>query len=260
MALTYQSLLLYGFEVTVANSAIDFKLSGGGSEKNATLNLGFYSLTSLLEEITRAMSAADNSVNYFAIANRNVSGGLENRVTISTDGVFLSLLFSSGSRNASSVASLIGFTPTDRTGSTSYTGSSTAGTALVTELAGYNYIQPEMDEDVQGSVTISASGIKESISFGIMDFLQIEWKHEPKTKVINSWKPFFRWAMQQKSFEITPDYTLYNQFYEVTLEKTQKNGKGLGQVWREMLPDFPNEYETQPLEFRTVAQNGQFIV
>lgn len=260
MALAQKSLFLYGFEVTSLNSSIDFKTTSMGSEKNATLNLGFYSLTSLMEEIVRAMGVADASQTYTVTANRNVSGGLENRVTIAATGGFLSLLFASGSRAASSTCTLIGFLPADQTGAATYTGSSSAGTRLVTTYAGYNYGPPDFNKEIQGAHSISASGVKESIVFQIMKFISIEFKYEAKAFVLSSWVPMMDWAIQQRSFEFTPEYDTPGTFYEVTLEQTAKGSTGMAYSLAEMLPQFPNLYQTGPMRFRQRISAGQFII
>lgn len=251
MALKNQSLLLYNLQVTPSNNALDFKNASGEPEINATLTVGFYSLSSLLTEVQRALFAADNTNVYTVTADRTVAGGLQNRITISTSGTFLSLLFASGSRNATSCASLLGFTG-DQTGSTTYTGTSTSGTALVPDLVGYNYLPPTSYKRVQGAVNISASGVKEAIVFQIQQFITIQFKYEEEAKVASQWSPFWDWSIQQRPFDFTPDITSPNTVYPVTLEKTQADGKGIGFQMKEMLPSFPFLYDTGPLEFRVV--------
>lgn len=93
MALTGVSLIRYGLSVTAFNSSMDFKNSSGGSQISATLKTGFYSLTGLMDEVVRSMNAADPLNNYGYTIDRSVNSGTENRVTITTSGVFLSLLF-----------------------------------------------------------------------------------------------------------------------------------------------------------------------
>src|SRR5437868_3980949 len=112
MALKSRSLFLYGFQVTELNRSIDFKDTSGGPELSATLTIGFYSLTSLMAEIKRAMQAVSGAI-YTVTADRTYLSGTENRVTISTSGTYLSILFQTGTRAASSCASLIGFNGTD---------------------------------------------------------------------------------------------------------------------------------------------------
>jgi len=250
MALTAKSLILYGLEVTTSNRSIDFKTSGGGAELQATLTLGYYSLTDLMSEIKTQMQAADPYNTYTVTADRTISGGTQNRVTISTSGSYLSLLFGSGTRAASTVAPLIGFTSTDKTGATTYTGTSTCGTALTSTLTGYNWIPPEMNQKVFGSLNISTTGIKEAIVFQIQKFFSVQFKYEPKSYVINSWLPFWQWSIQQRAFEFTPEVTSPSAFYNCTLEKTGADSKGLGFAWKEQLPDFPNLYDSGLITFR----------
>lgn len=250
MALKDKSLFLYGFQVTDNNSSLDFKAASLGPTLLATLRLGYYSLTSLAQEIIRAMQTADPSNTYSVSVNRNVNGGLENRITISTSGTFLSLLFFSGPRTGSTVAPLIGFNVADYTGFTTYTNAASSGTTLVTELRGYNYISVDEMQKVFGSVNVSASGNKETIVFQIQKFWQVEFKYEPKTKTDTSWKNLNAWMIQQRLFEFTPEISSPTVFYEGTLESTGDDGKGLGITMKEMLPQYPNQYQTGNMKFR----------
>jgi hypothetical protein len=252
MALSAKSLIVWGLEVNITNRSLDFKTTSGGPTLQATLNLGYYSLTNLAAEIVRALSAADGSHTFTCTIDRSISGGLQNRITIATNSAFFQLLFLTGSRNASSCDSLIGFTHTDKTGATTYTGTSTAGTAILTEYPGYNYLSPDFNRKVFGSVNVSASGKKEAIVFQIQKFLQVEFRFETKANVIAKWVPFLTWAIQQRPFEITPEYTVYNTLYNVTLESTAGESKGLGYILNEMLPQFPNNYRTGLIKFRVI--------
>lgn len=250
MALKAKTLFLYNLQVTTDNRSIDFKSSSGGSQLNATLTLGFYSLTGLMAEVKRAMEEADPGNTYTITADRTISGGTANRVTIATSGSFLSLLFSSGTRSASTAALLLGFAITDRTGATSYTGTSSAGTVITSTLVGYNYLSTDFNRKVFGSLNVSATGEKEAIVFQVQQFFQMQFKYEPGSYVSSSWMPLMTWMIQQRPIEITPEITTPTSFYECTLEKTSADGKGLGYVFKEMLPDFPNLYDTGLMTFR----------
>lgn len=250
MALRSTSLFLYNLQVTTLNRSLDFRATSGGPILQATLNLGYYSLTDLMNEIIRALEAADPNHTYTVTANRTISGGTQNRVTISTSGTYLDLLFASGPRAASSVDSLIGFAHTDRTGSTSYTGTSSAGTVLQSTLYGYNYLSTDHMRKVFGALNVSASGQKEAIVFQIQKFIQVQFKYEPTVKFTNEWVPFLTWAIQQRSFDFTPEVNSPSVFYNVTLEKTGADGKGLAYTAKEMLPDFPFLYDIGVLTFR----------
>ncbi len=203
-----------------------------------------------MTEIKRAMEAADPANTYTVTADRTVSGGTENRITIATSGAFLELLFLSGPRTSSTIAPLIGFTTTDQTGSTSYTGTSTAGTALVSELVGYTFVPPEMRKKVFGNVNISTSGKKEAIVFSIQKFFTVEFKYEPTAKVETEWEGLNDWMMQQRLFDFTPNITAPSTFLEATLEQHQGDNQGLGFAMREMLPLFPDLWTTGIMTFR----------
>jgi hypothetical protein len=250
MALTANSLFLYGLQVTESNRSIDFKAASGGPELQATLTLGYYSLTGLLAEVKRAMEEADPANTYTASADRTISSGTQNRVTILTSGSFLSLLFASGTRAASTVAPLLGYTSTDKTGATTYTGSSSAGTVLVSTLVGYNYLPPDMKRKVFGSLNVSATGEKEAIVFQLQQFFQVQFKYEPQATVLLSWAPLIEWMIQQRPLEFTPEITSPSTFIECTLESTSADSKGLAHDWKEMLPNFPFLYDTGVLKFR----------
>lgn len=251
MALRAQSTFLYGFQVQMSNAAIDFKNASGGPVISATVPDGFYSLATLATAIAGAMNTADPANIYTVTVNRNVAGGTQNRVTISTNGIFLSLLFASGPRTASTIAPLIGFPVADQTGSTSYTGTSSAGTILVTAYPAYTYLPTTMEQLIYGNVNVSANGTKEVVVFQIQQFWSGEFKHEPEAKVITQWEPLYQWMIQGRLFDFTPEITSPTVFYTGTLEKTSRDGKALGFIWKEELSDIgPFFYTTGPLQFR----------
>jgi hypothetical protein len=101
-------------------------------------------------------------------------------------------------------------------------------------------------------VNLSASGKKETIVYQIQHFIQVEFKHEPQTTIITDWSPFFTWAIQQRPFDFTPEITTPNTAYQVTLETTTADGKGLAFKFTEELPDLPFHYTTGILTFRQV--------
>lgn len=252
MALKNKSLLLYNYQITSSNNAIDFVGAAAGPTLMATIPLGFYSLTSLLTAIASAMGAVDTAHTYTVTADRTISSGTQNRVTILTSGTHLDLLFVTGPRSASTIAALIGFSG-DQTGATTYTGTLTTGTALIPALTGYNWTPPTLYQQIQGSVNISASGTKEAIVYQIQQFMKVQFKYETEANAITNWNPFWQWAIQQRSFDFTPDYTLApGTFYEVTVEKTPQDSKGIGFLMAEMLPSFPFLYDTGLFEMRVV--------
>lgn len=256
MALKARSLILYGMEVDETNQSLDFKIAAMGPTLEATLRTGYYSLSSLCTEIVRALTEADSTNTYTCTADRTIAGGTSNRVTIATSGGFLQLLFLSGPRSTSTVATLIGFLVVDYTGSTSYTGSSAAGTPLIPDQIGYDYKDKRHQPKLFGAVNKSASGLKQAVVFQIQRFIDVRFQWEPETKVNTEWVPFIEWAIQQRPFDFTPEVTSPNTFYEVTLDSTPRDGKGLGFDMREMKDQVPEFYDTGKLVFMLTPQVG----
>ena len=250
MALTAKSMFLYNLQVTTQNSSLDFIGTLAGPTLQATLTLGFYSLTDLMAEIKMAMEAVDNLHTYTVTADRTFSGGTQNRVTISTSGSFLSILFATGPRSASNCAGLIGFVTANQTGATTYTGTNTAGTTLVPALVGYNYVPTTNMRNIFGSLNISTTGQKEAVVFQIQEFFQVQFKYEPTATIVLTWPDLMNWMIQQRPLEFTPEVTAPNTFYNCTLEKTSFDGKGLGFSMKELLPQFPGLWDTGLLTFR----------
>lgn len=250
MALKAKSSFLWGLQVTTLNRSLDFRASPGGPVLLASLQLGFYSLTDLLNEIVRAMAAVDHTNTYTVTSNRSFANGTQNRTTFVTSGTYLDLLFGSGPRAASSCNFLLGFPGTDQTGALTYTGTSSAGTVLVPTMWGYNYLSNKHTKKAFGSLNISATGQKEAIVFQIQQFFQVQFKYEPLQFIDSDWVPFLEWAIQQKPFDFTPEITDPNTAYDVTLETTENDDQGLSYQLTEMLPEFPNLYDTGLMTFR----------
>jgi hypothetical protein len=256
MALRNKSLFLYGLTVDSTNSSLDFKVNGGPTLL-ATLRWGYYTLNSLMAEVVRAMAAQSPAPTFSYTIDRSIGGGLQNRVAISTASGTISLMFGTGPRKSSSISALIGYPASDVTGATLWS-STSAGISLLTSREGYSYLSPDFTHRVRGAVNISASGVKESLVYEIQKFAQVEYKHEPEAKVMTQWKPLMDWLIQQRPVELTPDYTVYDEVIEGTLERTAADGSGLGYQLTEMLPDFPFYYRTGQLVFR--QSTGPFAV
>jgi hypothetical protein len=205
--------------------------------------------------IVAIMNTADPTNIYTYSIDRTMNGGLENRATLTTTAASFTLFFNA----APSVGPLIGFASIVYSGFTTYTGSQSAGTVLIPEFVAYTYLGPEFDRTVQGAINISANGEKEAVVFANQQFISMNFKYEPQAKVIVQWTPFFDWAIQQRPFEFTPQTTQPATVYDVTLEKTTGDGKGLGMRWSEMLPDFPFSFQTGGITFRRRV-NPTFII
>jgi hypothetical protein len=259
MALTSKSMFLYGFEVNTVNGFIDFQATMGGPTLLAIVPDGFYALTDYLQAIVTAMAVADPANVYTATVDRTIAGGLQNRVTISTSGTFLSLLFGSGIHSASNIAASIGFNLTDYTGATTYTGSFTAGVMLIPLYQGYNYVAPNRNKKVFGNVNVSTNGTKEAIVYQLQTFWEVEFRQEPAEIIDENWTPLMDWLIQQRPIEFTPEISSPEVFFNGTLEGTEQDDTGLAYQLVEMLPDLPGLFMTGKMNFRETVQIGEFI-
>jgi hypothetical protein len=260
MALRNSSLFLYGLEVTPTNQYITFgttSLEVGSLARTAQLNLGFYSLTSLSVEVIRAFTAADPLHIYDCTTDRTIMGGLQNRVTITTNGGYLSIYFLTG--NPSNPATLLGFNTADYTGATTYTGSASAGTAFVPNLTqsntfvnGFTFLPTQAMQKNFGSVNVSASGLKEAIVFSIQFFWQVQFKYIMEATLQSDWYPLVQWMIQQRQLDFTPDVTQPNTYYNGTLDDPDQ---GLSFDFEEMLPEFPFQYSTPLMKFRQTNES-----
>lgn len=258
MALTAKSLFTYDIEVTSLNRYLDFKIDAMGTELTAVMDLGFYSPQGLADEIALQMQTVDSANIYTITVHRNIMGGTQNRISIETNGAFLSLLFASGFHTITSISTLIGFNPVDYTGNTIYTGSSSVGVTFIPDFIGYNYLDDFNMQKVFGAVNVSASGLKESVTFNLQFFIEVEFRYEHKSRLI-SWRSLFTWLIQQKQFDFTPEISVPDVVYTVTLEQTDSDDQGLAYRMDEMLPDFPQLYKTGKLKFRIIPRTSQFI-
>lgn len=257
MAQNDRALFLYGCDVTQFNKYINFKSAALGSELTATLTVGNYTATELLFEIKKQLELADGVNTYTVSINRNVSGALENRVSIISSGSYFDLLFSTGTNAGNSVADLLGFDLVDYTGLTTYSGFKSMGKILIPEFPTYNYLSPDLFIMQDGVKNVSAAGIKETLVFAKMQFIQGQWKwitNFSNRTQLTEWKDFLQYATKQKKFEIsTSIFENYDLFYQVTLESTDSDSNGMGYKLTQMLgPGLYRFYETGMLKFRVI--------
>lgn len=255
MALKGSSLFLYGHTVTDLNCFLEFVSVSGDPAKVAVLTLGYYSLTSLMTEVSRAMGVADNLNIYTVTADRSVMSNTQNRVTIATSGLFLSIPFSSGAKALLNCGPLLGFAATDLAGATSYTGTSTSGTALVTDpdFPAYGYVSPTIYNRNIGVTNVAGSGATESVLFGNSRFWIGRWKYFDAATAFGPWSSMLTWACAKRGIDFTPDVTAPGIVYSGVIETTQEDPNGLAfQVYELLSETLPDVYETGILKFRVI--------
>lgn len=248
MGLYNQCLINFGVQVTPNNRSIDFRTVSMGPEKQATLRVGLYSLTSLANEIRRAMSVADPSFTYTVTFNRAVSAGTQNRITISTSGGYLDLLLLTGTRSASSFAPLVGYSSTDKTGATSYTGQSSCGTILIPSYPPQDYQPIGSIHDSRRSSNDSTSGKIETVSFSYFRNFQfkIKWIEEGSTEYFN-FQNFNIWMLRGGLIEFSESVNDANT-YTVGAPINVRPPIELNR----MVPGFYDYFETPVYTFREV--------
>lgn len=200
------SSLNFGIEVTPNNRSIDFKTSGGGPEKQATLRVGLYSVSSLKTEVQRAMAAADPANTYTVTINRTVSAGTQNRITLATSGAFLSLLFATGTRTGSNAGSLLGYGAMDKTGATSYVSTNSVGTILLPSYPPQDFQPLGTIYDSKSSINDSTSGKIETVSF--TSFRNFEFRFrwiEYGSSEFAGFQSFAQWILRGGPVEFVSD-------------------------------------------------------
>ena len=233
-----RALFLYGFDITQFNRYINFKSAALGPELTATLDVGNYTCTQLLAHIASKMSTADGVNIYTLSIDRTINSGTENRIHIETNGSYLDVLFLSGTQADNSPRDLLGFGSVDLTGFTSYSSSAPGGTILLPDYPTWNYNGPDNMIVNDGVKNVSASGIKETLVFAQMRFIQGQWKYINNFKTntqLTQWQTFLKYATRQLQFEFTPSINEDSEkFYQVTLESTAKDSNGLGYELQQM--------------------------
>lgn len=249
MGLYNQCLITFNIQVTPNNRSLDFLTSFGGLEKQATLRVGLYSLTTLAAEINRAMSVADPNFTYTVSFDRSVSGGTQNRITISTSGGFLELLLGSGTRAASSIATLVGYSATDKTGATSYTGVTSCGTILIPSYPPQDYQPIGSIHDSRRATNDSTSGKIETVSFAYFrNFMfKIKWIQENTSEYYN-FQNFHIWLLRGGPIEFSEsiaDANTYTVGVAINLRPPLELNR--------MVPSFYDYFETPVYTFREVV-------
>lgn len=256
MSLTTHSKFYYDYVVSDDALYIDF--SEGASELTATLDIGSYSLTDFVAELSRALNAA-GALDYTVTLNRTTR-----KITIAASGDF-ELLVSTGSHEGTSAFGLAGFSGADLTGEDSYEGAA-AGSAYTTQFILQSYVSPDDFQDsTYGSVNKSASGKLEVISFGTETFVEANLKYatnyehgadapiRSNATGVADLRALMQYLTTKGPLEFMPDEDTPNTFYTVVLESTPDDNKGLRYKLKELYGQgLPGYFETGTLKFRVL--------
>lgn len=257
MALSTRSQFYYGHTITLNNNAIDF--DEGGSEIQATLNSGDYSLTEFLVEIKRAMEAV-GALTYTVSLNRTTR-----KITISSTSNF-TLRTQTGTRIGTTAYSLIGYTLTsNKTGASTYTAENESGSRFRPQAIIDEHIaSDDFVEKTDAVVNESASGIVQVVLFGTTRYVQMNIRLQTNSTQNNcqpqiendasgvqNLRAFMDYVISKAKIEYMPDRDQASTFQTLILESTESNRKGTGYKLQE-LKGVPGYYETGKLVWRVV--------
>lgn len=252
-----RALFIYGFDIDNNNKYINFKTSSMGAQLTGTMTVGNYTCTEFLAEIKRVMELADGVNKYTIAIDRSINSGTSNTVAITTNGSYLTLLFGTGSNSANSPRLILGFDQADYIGGLSYAGTINAGTILYPDFPTYDYLGPDDYITNDGTKNVSASGIKETLVFAQMQFLQGSWKYITdfnSNTQLTQWRKFLKYGSRQLKFEFTPSTAEDSSlFYQVTIETTASDGNGMGYKLNQMLgQNLYRFYDTGLIKMRKI--------
>lgn len=251
----------YGHTIDDDNKFLEFEEPIDGI-RTAELNVGSYSLSEFVAEISRAMNAASLNQTYSTSLDRTTR-----KITI-TGSVAFSLLISSAATSFQSVFGLAGFTGADLTGQLSYEGDSPSGSFFEPQFLLQDYVPFENDQRAN-NVTVSETpdGELEVIKFGDVNFMSCNVRlqknqslDEPRAKdnIIkfsttgySDMLAFLQYAVTKAPMEFIPDIDTPAAFTRCLLESTSKEKKGTGFRIRELYSEgLADWYETGTLTFR----------
>lgn len=251
MSLNTRSKFYYGHYIDLTNNKLDFEDS---AVREATLNVGDYTLTEFAAEVARAMNEVSNET-YSISVNRT-----DRTLTISSTSNF-SLLVTTGANN-STPWSLLGFTA-NQTGGNSYTGTA-SGTEFIPQFFLQRYIDFEDDQQsVSSNVAESASGQIQTVSFGTNKFATMEIKYqtaitqvngaiENSTTGVTDLRNFMIYVTKKRKVEFMKDRGTPTSFNKCVLESTSSSSSGTGFRLKESLGSMPGYFSSGTLKFREV--------
>lgn len=253
MTIRTKPVFYYDYIVTADDIYINF--DDGLGERTATVSGGTYTFTDLASSVALALNEVGGQV-YSVDTDR-----VNRKYTISADSNF-DILFGSGSNAGLSVASVIGFNNTDKSGSNSYVGDSAAGKEYSPQFPLQSFISLDDYEEL-GSANINktGSGVVEVYTLGEERFTEFNIKYVTNLNVggelpyspnaVEELRDFMKFITRKYPVEMMVDQDNRVSFDTLILEKTPSSSNGIGYKLKEMysnkMPDF---FETGLLKFR----------
>ena len=258
MSLSTFSSFHYGHTVTTLNSSIDF--DEGGSELQATLNPGDYSLEEYAEEVKRAMDDA-GAQTYTVSVNRTTGF-----MTIAATSNF-TLRALTGTRFGSSAYPMMGFTVVANfTGTNTYTGTLRSGSIYLPQSLLVDHVGSEnFVEKTEAVVNESASGRVQVFTFGTTSFIEFtirlandytqpscQTQIETQASGVANLRAFMNYIVTKAKFEYMPNRAVATTFEKVILESTPASRNGTSFKLQE-LESAPGYFSTGRLRLRVVT-------
>jgi hypothetical protein len=246
------SLFYYGFTVTESSRSLDFV--EGGVSKEAVLDLGNNTFSTIASKVQTALNSVSENV-------YTVTGDRETRkFTISSSEPF-DLPFATGANASTSVGSLLGFSG-DLTGFSSYEGEA-AGGVYAPQFKLQSFLSPlDNSELVSATINESTSGALEIVTFGKRRFFEFELKYitnrpqplggpiKNNSEGVESARAFMSFAIEKRPLEIMIDEDNKSVFETILLESTPSSGVGTSFRLVESFSDRPDYFESGLLRWR----------
>lgn len=225
-------------DIDSTNQNINF--DEGGPELTAVLTPGSYSHEDLADQMKIAFDAA-GALTYTVTFNR-----ADQTYTIAATGTF-ALLVSTGSQVGTGPFTLIGFTGADRTGASTYTGNTTAGSVYEPQFLLQNFVdEDDNQQKIDPSVNESSDGIVEVVSFGTRQIYELSIRFATDRDVTKSGqiknnatgvadlRTFMQRIIDKSPFEFMKNIAARTTFDKVILESTPEDSKGTAYRLKEM--------------------------
>lgn len=253
------SKFYYGHEINETNFYLD--VDEGSGEFAVELDNGAYSLQEFVTEIERALNDA-GSLTYIVTVDR-----ITRLITISASGVF-SLKAGSGVHVGTSAWQLMGFNYVNKTGAMTYVGDFASGYEYKPQYLLQDYIpSSNFQQYADSTVSKSASGDTETVSFGLEKFIQLNIRYitnipqPPNSVILNNSTgvedclAFLRYVTRKNKFEFMVDENRPDVYETVLLEKLPEYSTGTGFKLKELYDKGAfGYYETGTTVFRVALR------
>lgn len=237
MDINTYSAFLYGYTVTSQNYFLPFK--EGVDDRLAQLNIGSYTFTRFVLEVSRAMNKA--GVNEYTMSvDRNTQ-----KITISSDGLFDLEVDSVYSER--DCFELMGFVVNDKFGLNEYTSDVRTGNVFYPQYKLQGYIDFEDEREASSSAkNITGSGKVEVVKFGDIYLMTCNIVYSTDIPMgkngaiknnqngVSNLRQFLAHITNPYRVEFIPDIADFDSYTECLLDSSANSSKGTGYKMQSM--------------------------